>query len=319
MWLSASLALALACAPRFAAAEIYALAHDEAANATVLRDPASGFDSARRVENCCAIAVGTPTFDAAGDRAFFVAQGPAGPELVRFHYVSGSSQRLPLDPGFTVTHLEFHAATGQLFGLAREIATGGVAMVAINPLTAALTVRARPPAPCCSLKAGVSALIDSGNVHLLAVGRNAGSQEVILPFNFTSNSLGSDIPLPAGEQVTDLVRHPATGVVWGFSHETATGLGRPFSIGLFPGFPFVTVGPGHAGCCYALAGSAAIDQIANQLVFIGHAQAGERPALQRFSFSDGSRTVGPFLIGHGLFQDFGLRFDELFSDGFEAP
>jgi hypothetical protein len=315
----AGLALALASAAAPLRAEIYVLAHDEADNATVLRDPLSGFDSTGRVSDCCAIGVGTPTFDTVGDRAFFVAQSVSGPELVRFDYVAGSSQRLALDPAYTVTHLEFHAASAQLYALARDNASGELVMAAINPTTAQLTVRATIAAPCCELKAGVSALADSGNLLLLAVAKTPAGDEVIQLFDFSTNTLGGEIALPAELQLTDLVRHPASGTIWGFAHDGATALGGPIAIGLVPGNPVVPIGPGVAGCCYAQAGAAAIDQSSNALVFIGHDTAGNPSSLQHFNLSDGSHSVGASVVGHAVFQDFGLNFSQLFADGFEGP
>lgn len=315
----AGLALALASAAAPLRAEIYVLTHDEADNATVLRDPATGFDSTGRVTDCCAIGIGTPTFDTAGDRAFFVAQGASGPELVRFDYAAGSSQRLALDPAYTVTHLEYHGASAQLYALARDNASGDLVMAAINPLSAQLTVRATIASPCCELKAGVSALADSGSLLMLALTETAGGDEVIQQFDFSTNALGTQIALPAGLKLTDLIRHPASGTLWGFAHAPATGLGQPIAIGLVPGNPVALVGAGTAGCCYVQAGSAAIDQTGNQLVLIAQEAAGEAPRLMRFSLADGNRTLGPELVGHALLQDFGLDFAQLFSDGFESP
>lgn len=315
----AGLALALASAAAPLQAEIYVLAHDEADNATVLRDPSSGFDSTGRVSDCCAIGVGTPTFDTAGNRAWFVAQGSSGPELVRFDYPAGGSQRLALDSAYTVTHLEYHAASAQLYALARGSASGDLVMAVINPGTAQLTVRATIPAPCCELKAGVSAFADSGSLLMLAVAATPTGEEVIQLFDFSTNALGSQIAPPPGLKVADLVRHPASGTIWGFAHDPASALGGPIAIGLVPGNPVVPVGPGVAGCCYALTGSAAIDQVGNALVFIGQDATGEAPRLMRFNLADGSRSIGPQVSGHALLQDFGLNFEQLFSDGFETP
>ena len=170
--LSAGFALVLASLVPSAQAEIYALGFAEDSGDTLLREVDTGAESPARVANCCRIGVGTPTFDVLGNRAYFVAQNGGAQQLVRFDYASGGSERLALDPGFSLTHLEYHAGSNLLYALGRELASGNVVMATVNPSTAQISVRASLPAPCCTLKAGVSTLVDSGNLRLLAVVRN---------------------------------------------------------------------------------------------------------------------------------------------------
>jgi len=319
LYINAGLALALACAPHFAAAEIFALAHDEAANATVIRNTGTAVDSTARVAACCEIANGSPTFDVLGNRAFFIAQATTGAELVSFNYGTGASSRLPLGAPYRVTHMEYDAGSGQLLALARDVVSDALVMAAINPLTAQLTVRALMVVPCCTLKIGISVMSGSGNAQMLVIGRAAGSEDALLIFNFNTNTGPTEVALPANLRITDLERHPLNANVYGFAHAVDTGLGRAFLLGPAPTFTPALLGAGHAGCCFVQAGASAIDRVNNELVLIGRESAGSPPSLQRFNLNSGARSSGIALTAHALFEDFGLQFDRLFSDGFEGP
>lgn len=298
-----------------ARADVYALGHDAANQATVLRSTASGEDTAFRVANCCAIANGSATFDTLGNRAFFIAQTAGAGELVSFNYVTGAQSRLPLSGPYRVTHLEYDAGSGLLLALARDEVDDRLVMASINPLTAQLTVRATLLEPCCELKTGVSALLPGSPTRLLAVGRSGGA-ESLLSFNFTSNVGPSLSALPAGLRLAELAVHPVSGLLFGLGLDETTGNTHAVAFGAAPGFATSLIGTGSSDCCFVLAGSATIDRLDNSLAVLGQG-SGDSPRVQRFSLADGSRTQGVGLQAHALLEDFGVRFGGLFADGFE--
>lgn len=298
-----------------ARADIYALGHEAATAATVLRSTETGEDTGYRIANCCAIANGSATFDTLGNRAFFIAQAAGGAELVSFNYLSGAQSRLPLSAPYRITHLEYDPGSGQLLALARDPADERVVMLSLDPLSGQLSLRARLTEPCCELKTGVSVLLPGSPTRLLAVGRSGG-EESLLSFDFSAATSPTVVALPANLRVAELAVHPASAQLFGVGFNESTGLTHAIAFGAPPGFVPTLIGAGSSDCCFVLAGSAAIDRLGNSLAVLGQASGGA-PRLQRFSLFDGSRSQGIELQAHALLEDFGVRFGGLFADGFE--
>lgn len=303
--------------PSPAAAEVLALSHDDAADSMTLRDTVSGATSTQAVPGCCEIAAGTVTVDTAGKRAFFISQTPSASELVTFNYATGSSSRVLVTAGYRVTHMEHDPIGARLLALARDQVTEQIVMASINPATAVLTVRAALAAPCCELRTGVSALQLSGGTRFFAVGGAGAATEQLLVFNFDNNTGPVAVNIPNNLQLNDLAINLATNAIVGLAYDLTALMSMPINVGAAPGYAISTIGAGNAGCCYALAGAAAVDRIGNRIVVIGSAEGTSAPRVQSFSLVDGSLAAGIALPANALFEDFAIVIDVLFSDGFE--
>ncbi len=314
---AALLAMTLAFIAQNARADIYALSHDEASNAMVITATSDGGAGAARVPACCAIAIGSPTFDTAQHRAYFIEEAPAGANLVRLDYLTGASSRLPVSAGYRVTHLEYDATGARLLALARDAVTENLVMAAIDPATGALSVRANLAAPCCVLRAGVSVLTTSGGTRLLTVGRAAAANEELLIFDFVANTGPQAVTIPGDLKLGDLARHPLSGAVFGVAHDETADVTRVITVGAAPSYPIATVGTGATACCFGLAGASAIDRTSGEIVFIGSVSGSTLPAVQRFNVVTGARVAGIALAGNAVFEDFGVSTGVLFADGFE--
>jgi hypothetical protein len=222
---------------------------------------------------------------------------------------------VPLTAGYRVTHLEWDAPGNRLLGFAVDAVTDRAVPIRIDIASGAIMPLSALSADCCTLNIGVSALTRNGDPRLLVIGRGTtDTSDQLLEFNMTTGALERVVAL-TDWRIDELVRHPVTNVVYGLGQVLSTNAAQPFALdaSLAPG----AIGPGVAGCCFALAGGAAIDRTTNELVVLSAAFGGAQFNARAFDLATGVATDGPVLTANLLFEDSGVVFGVLFANGFE--
>lgn len=310
-------ALAALLATGSALADIYALSYNENLDAIEARDTASGAATGGRAPLCCVVPSGAVSVDSANNRAYFIRQNGVDASVVTYNYVAGTVREAALSAGFRVTHLEWDAVGGRLFGLAIDSASENLVMAQINPVSGTLTVRATLASPCCVLRAGVSALTTSGGTRMFTVGTSGGVEQLLI-FNFDTNTGPTTGTIASNLRVSELAIHPQTGVLFGLAHDTSAESTRLITVGTSAPFTIAAIGAGASDCCYVLAGPAAIERTINGLFVLSTAFGTTAPSVRRFDLTTGTMTAGIALTGFALFEDTGVNTGALFSDGFES-
>jgi len=279
-------------------------------------DVASGDGSVLQVANCCAVQAGSVAADTASHRVYFLANRVGGVDLHAFGYAAnGSDSVLALNAPVRLSHLAFDAPNHRLVGLGVGD-DGSVDVLTIDTATGNVTVTGTAAAGCCTLRAGVVAYQATSGL-LFALGRRSGdSNDQLLAFAVASGGLQQAYDLGT-ERVVQLV---ADGTeLYGLSNAIGSDVQRIGHFTFAPTFAFTPYSGGASACCFALAGSAAIDHANSVLVALTRADSAAATFQPRAFAASGTPTVGSALTAFGLFEDDVRLLDRIFADGFDGP
>jgi len=312
---AACAALLAACLPSQAFASVLAVGPTDIGSIAIV-DVDSHDQVPLEIEACCAIQTGTVTADKANHRVFFIAADGGVEQLYTFVYgIPASVDSLGLSNGQRVTHLVYDPVHLRFAALVADDA-GGVDP-AIVSMFGRVAVTGTLGPDCCSLRAGVAAYDAAADLFYAVGRRTTDSTDQLFAFSITQGTLLASYPL-GSESVSTLLLHG--GVLYALSYDAATDALRAATITFTPGFALTPIGSGAAGCCFVLAGSAALDHARNTLVALTRSSTTIEPfAIRSFSLADGTVTQGFALAANGLFEDTVPLSDRIFADDFEGP
>jgi len=177
-------------------------------------------------------------------------------------------------------------------------------------------VTATTASDCCTLRAGVVAY-QPGSGTLFAIGRRSGdSTDQLLAFAVGGGGLQQAYDL-GGERVVQLVADG--GELYGLSTAAGSDALRVGRFSFAPTVAFVPYNSGASGCCFALAGPAAIDHATGVFAALTRADSAGAPFLIRTFAASGAPLTGNAVAALGLFEDDVRLLDRIFADSFEGP
>lgn len=269
-----------------------------------------------QIPDCCAVQSGTVSADPANHRVFFIATDGGVATLYTYVYgIPASVDSIGLGTGQRITHLVYDPLRVRLAALIADDG-GGVDLATLSTSGGVAVTGALGP-DCCQLRAGVAAYDAAADIFY-AVGRRAtDSADQLLAFSIANGTLLAAYPL-GGESVSALLLDGST--LYALSYDATSDALRAATITFTPGFALTPIGAGASGCCFVLAGPAALDHARNALVALTRAStSAEAFAVRAFSLADGTVTPGNALSANGLFEDSVPLSDRIFADDFEGP
>lgn len=267
------------------------------------------------------IQVGTVTADIVNNRAFFIGNSAGAQSLFQLNYTA-TTQALaqPLSTTLRITHLEWDSSgSPRLVGAAIDPADASAKLIAI--VGASVTDLGFADANCCVLRSGVSAFRSSDDSLFLVGRRSTDLQDQLFRFTLSPVAMAQAVAIPMDLRVSELQVN-AGGQLLGLAHSTAAAATLLFTAD--GALTLTTLGSGMSTCCFVMAGSAALDSVANVFVTLGPSLTSAAPnPTTLWSFNTASGAIGndpTALVGAGLFFDTTpilVAGSMLFSDGFE--
>lgn len=268
----------------------------------VVVDPASGglTPLGSGIADCCFVSSGVSALDPDGDVFFFIGRTMAEPSTVNHLYAfdlgSGALASSPLlASGFNYNFLAHDAASGTLYAVVHEIATGSELLATVDPATGAVTPVGASIADCCGVPSGTSALSPGMAFHFIGSRSSDSLGFRIFTLDLATGAVLADPVLPAGFNYNFLGYDPPSATLFAVIFEHSTSSELLVTLDTASG-ALTPVGAGIPGCCLVGNGVSAIDP-GDAFHFIGHFQAdvsGENRVFT-LALADGSLVASPLL------------------------